>query len=135
MSEENETGPYVATLKAGKGYEVPWVVIRADTLEQLESRVAAYAESGISATIGRAAKALEAGYTMGSRLGATSDNKAVEPETEEAPKKKAPTKKAAPKAGEQETEEAPEKEAPKATPKKAAAPKRAGGPPKPAWAN
>lgn len=46
------------TLKAGGGYEAPWLVIRADTPEQLTQRLDAVIEKGIDAAVILAAQSL-----------------------------------------------------------------------------
>lgn len=139
MSDE---AAYTATLKAGAGYEEPWIVIRAETIEQLDDRLSALAEGGVFASLGRAAASIKGQVTMGRKLGA----EGVEPAKEPATKKPA-AKKPAAKAEPEETQEEPAAEAPQEgaekpaeepaapAPKKPAPakPKAAGGPPKPRW--
>lgn len=122
---------YSVTLKAGKGFEDPWLVIRAGTIELLHDRVKAAQQSGIFATIGSSAKDLQAAYQLGNKLGAEPIAPPAEPKT---PAKKAPAKKAPAKAA-QEAPEAPSEapEAPAATEAPVAAKPAAGGRPKPAW--
>jgi hypothetical protein len=119
MSESPfETGsPYKLTLKAGKGFEDPWLTIEADTIELLHDRLKSANESAIFALIGNTSKTLQAAYVMGKNLGAEAIDPPKEPEKSEekaetkAPAKKAPVKRktAAQKKAEAEAAEAPEK--------------------------
>lgn len=144
MSDE---AAYTATLKAGAGYEEPWIVIRAETIEQLDDRLSALAEGGVFASLGRAAASIKGQVTMGRKLGAEGVEPAKEPEAKKPAAKKPAAKKPAAKAEPEETQEEPAAEAPQEeaekpaeepaapAPKKSAPakPKAAGGPPKPRW--
>lgn len=50
--------PITATLKAGGGYDAPWLVVRADTPDQLTQRLNAIVEHGIDAALVVAAQSL-----------------------------------------------------------------------------
>lgn len=104
----NDQEAYKVTLKAGKDFSDPWLVIRAHSIDHLHDRVRAASESGIMATIGNTAKSFQAAYQMGAVLDAQPISPPKEPErTEEAPK--APAKRrAAPKKAAEKPSEAPE---------------------------
>jgi len=111
------------TLKADKGYEAPWIVVRADDAKDMQKALTDIHEQDVFTSVGRASAAFATGNRMGSQLGATTI--AVEStEPEEKPAKKPAAKKAAPKKAETPAKA---EEAPKEEPKKAR--------PKPAWAN
>lgn len=125
---------YTATLKAGAGYEEPWIVIRAETIEQLDDRLSALAEGGVFASLGRAAASIKGQVTMGRKLGAEGVEPAKEPEAKKPAAKKPAAKKPAAEAPQEEAEKPAEEPAAPAPKKSAPAkPKAAGGPPKPRW--
>lgn len=131
MSDE---AAYTATLKAGAGYEEPWIVIRAETIEQLDDRLSALAEGGVFASLGRAAASIKGQVTMGRKLGAEGVEPAKEPEAKKPAAKKPAAKKPAAEAPQEEAEKPAEEPAAPAPKKSAPAkPKAAGGPPKPRW--
>lgn len=131
MSDE---AAYTATLKAGAGYEEPWIVIRAETIEQLDDRLSALAEGGVFASLGRAAASIKGQVTMGRKLGAEGVEPAKEPEAKKPAAKKPAAKKPAAEAPQEEAERPAEEPAAPAPKKSAPAkPKAAGGPPKPRW--
>lgn len=125
---------YTATLKAGAGYEDPWIVVRAETIEQLDDRLSALAEGGVFASLGRAAASIKGQVTMGRKLGAEGVEPAKEPEAKKPAAKKPAAKKPAAEAPQEEAEKPAEEPAAPAPKKSAPAkPKAAGGPPKPRW--
>lgn len=131
MSDE---AAYTATLKAGAGYEDPWIVVRAETIEQLDDRLSALAEGGVFASLGRAAASIKGQVTMGRKLGAEGVEPAKEPEAKKPAAKKPAAKKPAAEAPQEEAEKPAEEPAAPAPKKSAPAkPKAAGGPPKPRW--
>lgn len=115
MSESpfESTAPYKLTLKAGKGFEDPWLSIEADSIEVLYDRLKSVNESAIFGLIGSTAKTLQAAYVTGSVLGGEPVNPPAEPakaeEKPKATKKRAPAKTAAQKKAEAEAKEAAEK--------------------------
>lgn len=62
-------GKIVATLKAGNGYEAPWVTIGADSPEELVSLVDRAGQAGVGASVANAAKGLQATYAVADALG------------------------------------------------------------------
>lgn len=94
MSEENDSA-YSLTLKAATGFDAPWLVVRAATIEQLHDQVQAIRESAFFATAGSAAKDFQAAYQLGKGLGAEPASPPKEP-AKKTPAKKAPAEKPAP---------------------------------------
>lgn len=62
--------PYSLTLKAGKDFDAPWLVVKAATVTELHDKVQALDEGAVFATIGNAAKSMHAAYVLGKTLGA-----------------------------------------------------------------
>lgn len=115
------------TLKRGKGYDDPWLVITADSAEEAAKHIEAslgaepgtYAETPLVNLVGQAAKSFQAASLVEDILGGAEiglgDGKAVEdkkgsgsetPASKPAAKKRAPAKKAA-----EQKEEAPAQDA------------------------
>lgn len=55
-----EDFPYTVTLKAGKGPDAPWIIIKADTAEQLNSRINDLYYRGVFHTVAHAGTTLVA---------------------------------------------------------------------------
>ena len=68
MSDETGVG---VTLKAGPGYDAPWVVIRESNIEETKLRVQEFINSGLAALVGQAAEVLAGGNAAAKSLGAT----------------------------------------------------------------
>lgn len=67
----SDSKSYKATLKAGGGYEEPWLTVEADSTAELADKLQAAETTGILALIGRVAGAFRAHSLVGSQLGAT----------------------------------------------------------------
>lgn len=59
------------TLKADGTYSAPWIVVKADTIQELGDLVESVESSGLGAHVAQAAKAFEGHYAAGKTLGAT----------------------------------------------------------------
>lgn len=133
MSEDSSA--YTATFKAGKGYEAPWLVIRADSSEVLHDRIMAAREAALFATIGSVAKDFESAYLVGNKLGGEPLSPPKEPAPKAGSKTKAKaTEKSEPKAdwpGEPAVTEQPKEEPEKPAEAKPAV--AGAGRPRPAW--
>jgi hypothetical protein len=70
QSTLTEEATYTATLKAGKEFDAPWLVVRADDEQEIESRLLALESGGTLATLGRVAATFGAAYNLGKGLGA-----------------------------------------------------------------
>jgi hypothetical protein len=66
----DENAALTATLKAGGGYDAPWLVVRADTPEQLTTRLDALGQAAILAKVAEVAVELHGVYNAASGLGA-----------------------------------------------------------------
>lgn len=56
--------PFVATIKGGKGYEVPWLVVRGNTAEELADNVSALAEANLYDLVASAASLFQGAVTV-----------------------------------------------------------------------
>lgn len=56
--------PFVATIKGGKGYEVPWLVVRGATAEELADNVSALAETDLYGLVADAAALFQGAVTV-----------------------------------------------------------------------
>lgn len=123
MSEEASTSRYTLTFKAGTAFSDPWIVVRAETIEEAHDAVKELTEGALFATVGVAAKDFHAAYQLGKQLGAEPTSPPKSTKTRKASSKA----KEEPKAEEEaKPEEAPATEEPKAKPATT-------GRPKPAW--
>lgn len=66
----DETAALTATLKFGGGYADPWLVVRADTAEELVGLLQQAAQAGAVATLAQSAVEAQAVYTAARSLGA-----------------------------------------------------------------
>lgn len=57
-----EDAPYTVTLKAGPGYDAPWIIVKADTVVQLQGRLSQLEEIYIPQTVARISQAFTAAY-------------------------------------------------------------------------
>ncbi|MCQ9385086.1 hypothetical protein [Brevibacterium moorei] len=64
-------GKIVITLKAGKGYEAPWLVVSGDTPIEAQTTLQAVIENGLPALVGQASQAFQGMEAAGANLGAT----------------------------------------------------------------
>lgn len=62
--------PYTATIKASGDFDAPWLVVRAYSEQELESRLQAVEAGGSLATIGRVGATFAAAVNLGKGLGA-----------------------------------------------------------------
>lgn len=133
--------PYSLTLKAGKDFDAPWLVVKAATVTDLHDKVNALVEGGVFATLGNAAKSMHAAYVLGKTLGAQPESPPLAP----TPATTAPSAAAKPAAdspspwgsapaGPAWGDTAPTTPAATSTPAPVAAP-QSGFPPTPAWGN
>lgn len=67
----NNEAPLSVTMKPHTGYDAPLFTIRADTPDELQTRLAAIEQGGILDTIGRIAASFGAKFQLGSQLGGT----------------------------------------------------------------
>lgn len=120
MSDEDNSA-YSLTLKAATGFDAPWLVIRAGSIEQLHDKVKAVEEHAFFATAGSAAKNFQAAYQLGKQLGAEPTSPPKEPAKRTAAKKTTSTAKKSTAKAEPEAEkaEAPVEEKPAAAEKPA----------------
>jgi hypothetical protein len=63
-------GKITATLKAGTGFDAPWVVVSADTSGELRDRLGEIEQSGALVDVSRVAKAFQGYAAVGGTLGA-----------------------------------------------------------------
>lgn len=59
------------TLKADKGYDAPWIVIKSEDVGEVQKTLEEIHSQDLFTAVGRAASAFETGRRMGSQLGAT----------------------------------------------------------------
>lgn len=57
-------GKIVATLKAGRDFDAPWITIGADTPEELAALVDRAGHAGLGVAVANAAKGLQGTYTL-----------------------------------------------------------------------
>jgi hypothetical protein len=62
-------GKIVATLKAGRDFDAPWITIGADSPEELAVLVDRAGQAGLGAAVANAAKGLQATYTVAGSTG------------------------------------------------------------------
>lgn len=62
-------GKITATLKAGRDFDAPWIVIGAETAEELTALINAAGDAGLGAAVANAARGLQATYSVGSAMG------------------------------------------------------------------
>ena len=67
MSNESA---FTGTIKGGKDFDAPWVVVRGDSEQEYESRLLALESGGSLATMGRLTTMFAAQYNLGKGLGA-----------------------------------------------------------------
>lgn len=65
---------FTATIKAGKDFDAPWLVVRADDAAQLELNLQIVESNTTFATLGRLAAAFAGQFQLGKGLGAQSIN-------------------------------------------------------------
>lgn len=65
---------YRATLKAGTGFDAPWLTMASDDLAELELAAQQLERNTTFATLGRLAKSFAGQFNLGNGLGATSMN-------------------------------------------------------------
>lgn len=80
-----ENAKVVVTLKAGGGYDAPWVVFHGDTVQEVQAAVQTAELTGLYAVVGKAAEAFAAQALVGGVLGATPVAAPVVPTTPAAP--------------------------------------------------
>jgi hypothetical protein len=68
---ENTEAALTATFKAGKDFDAPWLVVRADNPPQLVAYIESIQQGGLAAILAAAAKDFHGVYQMGHQLGAT----------------------------------------------------------------
>lgn len=66
----SENGKVVVTLKGGKDFDAPWIVIHADNAAEARDLMGEVEQSGLLADVGRVAKGLKAQHLLGENLGA-----------------------------------------------------------------
>jgi hypothetical protein len=57
-----EDAPFTVTLKAGEKYDSPWIIVKADTAQQLSERLNHLEDLYIFQTASRVSKSLQAAY-------------------------------------------------------------------------
>ena len=62
-------GKVVATLKAGRDYDAPWITIGADTPEELAVLVDRAGQAGLGAAVANAAKGFQGTYNVAGATG------------------------------------------------------------------
>lgn len=63
-------GKITATLKAGTGFDMPWIVVGADSAAELRDMLGAIEQSGVMADVGRLAASFRNFNALGGTLGA-----------------------------------------------------------------
>lgn len=66
-----QTAKVVATLKAGRDFDAPWLVFHGASSDEVEAEIQNAMNSDLMALMGRAAKEFSATTTVGSTLGGT----------------------------------------------------------------
>lgn len=69
VETQGSDAPITVTLKAGAGYEAPWIVVRADDPEQAVKRLEALGQSALLAKTAEVAVELHGVYNAASGLG------------------------------------------------------------------
>lgn len=70
MTDEVQTAAIKVTLKAGQGYDAPWITVQGDRPEEVAAKLDALGEATFQAAV-NASTALQAIFAAGKGLGAT----------------------------------------------------------------
>lgn len=57
-----EDAPYTVTLKAGPGYDAPWIIVKADTADRLIARLNELENKYVLQTASRLSESLQVAY-------------------------------------------------------------------------
>jgi hypothetical protein len=66
----SDNAKITATIKGGKDFDAPWIVVHADTAAEARDILGEVEASGLLVDVGRVAKGLKAQHLMGAELGA-----------------------------------------------------------------
>lgn len=57
-----DNAPYTVTLKAGSGYDAPWIIVKADTADQLVARLNELQNKDVDRVAARVSDSLQTSY-------------------------------------------------------------------------